>query len=104
MGHIAKNLKLIDLIWFEKHFKLVQYSPPTRERAGLVWKALCSNWSLQIFSTNQEWAALVWCVQAARVPEMVGHDGADTFKEALHLPQGLTLSSKNKIDNTIVKF
>ena len=126
----STNQEWAGLVWFESPCVLIghfQIFPTNQERAGLVgkalwynwsiqifstnqewtglvWKALCSDWSLQLFSSNQERAGLVWCVQAWRVPEMVGHDGADTFKESLHLPQWLTLSPKNKIDNTIVKF
>jgi hypothetical protein len=35
---------------------------------------------------------LVWLTHA---PEVVGHDGAHTFEESLHLPQGFTPAPEN---------
>jgi hypothetical protein len=40
---------------------------------------------------------LVWLTHA---PEVVGHDGAHTFEEALHLPQGFTPAPENTYSYT----
>jgi hypothetical protein len=40
---------------------------------------------------------LVWLTHA---PEVVGHDGAHTFEESLHLPQGFTPAPENMYSYT----